>query len=147
MLLAAFVGYKAYAKVTDLNKAAPVANTYLPAFRQTLVSTVSSTGTVAATQQVSLSFDIGQGTGRIQQMLVGLGAKVTKGQPLAKLDDSDLQKTLTSAQSNFSAAQARLSAILNPTASAIASADQSIAQSTSNVTSAQNALDKLNHPV
>src|SRR3954464_11369549 len=104
MLLAAFVGYKAYAKVTDLNKAAPVANTYLPAFRQTLTSTVSSTGTVAATQQVSLHFDIGQGTGKILKFFVGLGDRVTAGQPLAKLDDQDLVKTLASAQSNLSAA-------------------------------------------
>src|SRR4029453_7761108 len=113
MLIAAYVGYTAYAKATDLNKTAPPSNTYLPAFRQTLTSTVSSTGTVAATQQVSLNFDIGQGTGKIQKFFVGLGDKVVAGQPLAKLDDSDLTKPLTSSQSNLSAANARLAAVVN----------------------------------
>jgi HlyD family secretion protein len=147
MLVAAFIGYNAYAKATNLNKTAPVASTYLPAFRQTLTSTVSSTGTVAATQQVSLNFDIGQGTGKILKFFVGLGDKVTTGQPLAKLDDQDLVKTLASSQSNLAAAQARLNAITNPAVADVAAADQAIASASSQVTTAQNNLDKLQHPL
>jgi len=146
-LVSAFVGYQAYAKVTDLNKAAPVANTYLPAFRTTLTSTVSSTGTVAATQQVSLNFDIGQGTGKILTFFVGLGDRVTTGQPLAKLDDADLVKTLTSSQSNLAAAGARLAAVISPSPADIAAADQTVASASAQVTTAENNLSKLKNPL
>ena len=101
ILVSGFIGYNAYAKVTDLNAIPPPAPTYLPAFRTTLTSAVSSTGSVASTQQVSLNFDIGQGTGKIQQFFVELGQRVVAGQPLAKLDDADLVKTVTSARSSW----------------------------------------------
>jgi HlyD family secretion protein len=145
-LIAGFIGYNAFAKVTDLNAVAPPAPTYLPAFRTTLTSSVSSTGSVASTQQVSLNFDIGQGTGKIQQFFVKLGDRVVAGQPLAKLDDADLAKTLTSAKSQLASAQSRLSAVTSPTTADVAAAQQAVASAQSQVLTAQNNLQKLRNP-
>jgi len=146
ILVSAFIGYNAFAKFTDLNKVPPPAPTYLPAFRTTLSSAVSSTGSVASTQQVSLNFDIGQGTGKIQQFFVKLGDRVVAGQPLAKLDDSDLAKTLTSAKSNLASQQSRLSAVTSPTTADVAAAQQAVASAQSQVLTAHNNLQKLRNP-
>ncbi len=111
LTVAAFAGFSGYAKVTDMN--APVATppTYIPAFRTTLSSSVTTTGTIASSQQVTLTFG---STGKIKEFLVGLGAQVTTGQALARIDDTDLQQTAKSAQSNLDSAQARLNAALQP---------------------------------
>jgi HlyD family secretion protein len=146
VLVSAFIGYSAYARVTDLNAVPPPAPTYLPAFRTTLTSAVSSTGSVASTQQVSLNFDIGQGTGKIQQFFVRLGDRVTAGQPMAKLDDTDLAKTLTSAKSNLASAQSRLAAVTSPTTADVAAAQQAVAAAQNQVLTAQNNLQKLRNP-
>ena len=93
-----FGGYTAYARFTDLNKKPPAAQTFAPAVRTTLTSSVSATGTVQSSQQVSLTFDVGQGGGKIKEFLVKLGDQVTAGQALAKLDDTDLAQSLKSAE-------------------------------------------------
>jgi HlyD family secretion protein len=146
ILISAFIGYNAYARFTDLNATPPPAPTYLPAFRTTLTSSVSSTGSVASTQQVSLNFDIGQGTGKIQQFFVRLGDRVTAGQPMAKLDDTDLQKTLTSARSNLASATARLNAVTSPTTADVSAAQQAVAAAQNQVLTASNNLNKLKNP-
>src|SRR5437773_1986886 len=73
ILLAAFIADRAYERLTGFNKAVAAPPEYVPAIRTTLTSQVATTGTVQATQQVSLNFDIGTGTAKIQQFLVGLG--------------------------------------------------------------------------
>jgi len=146
ILVSGFIGYNVFARATDLNAVPPAAPTYLPAFRTTLTSSVSSTGSVASTQQVSLNFDIGQGTGKIQQFFVKLGDRVIAGQPLAKLDDADLAKTLTSAKSQLASAQSRLSAVTSPTTADVAAAQQAVASAQNQVLVAQNNLQKLKNP-
>jgi HlyD family secretion protein len=143
LAVAAFGGYTVYGKVSGANKTLAAPPIYIPAFRQTLTSSVSTTGTVQASQQVNLTFDINQNTAKITQFLVGLGDQVTQGQPLARLDDTELLQSVRSAQAGLDSAQARYNAVANPTADAIASAQQSIASATSQVTTAQNNLNNL----
>jgi len=141
LAVAMFGGYTAYARLTDLN--APVATPpiYIPAFRTTLTSTVSATGSVLASQQVTLTFG---STGKIKEFLANLGDEVQAGQSLARIDDTQLQQALQSAQASARSAQARLDAATEgPDASEIAAAQQSLASARTQVTTAQNSLDTV----
>src|SRR4029078_3196972 len=88
----------------------------------------------------------GQGTGKRHQFFVKLGDRVVAGQPLAKLDDSDLAKTLTSAQSQLASGQARTSAVTSPTTADVAAAQQAVAAAQNQVLTAQNNLQNLRNP-
>jgi multidrug efflux pump subunit AcrA (membrane-fusion protein) len=136
-----FGGYTAYAKLTDLN--APVATppVYFETQRTTLTSTVSTTGTVQSSQQVTLTFGT---TGKIKEFLVGLGAQVKAGQALARIDDTDLQQTVRSAQSNLDSAVARYNAAVEgPSATDTASALQAVNSAKGQLATAQQNLADL----
>ncbi|HEX5367904.1 MAG TPA: efflux RND transporter periplasmic adaptor subunit [Dehalococcoidia bacterium] len=133
--VAAYVGYRVYGSVTDLNAAAAAPNTYLPAFTTTLTSSASSTGSVVAGQQADLNFGA---AGKVADVSVALGDNVTAGQVLARLDDTDLQSALRAAQSSLASAQAKLAAATKgPTDSQVASSKQAIANATSQLATAQ----------
>lgn len=70
-----------------------------------VASTVSATGNVQAPASLAVNFKSG---GVLKELLVAPGQKVAKGQPLASIDDTDLQATLTNAQTGLTTAQARL---------------------------------------
>ncbi|MBI3973354.1 MAG: efflux RND transporter periplasmic adaptor subunit [Chloroflexi bacterium] len=70
-----------------------------------IMSTVSATGSVASPAQSKLAFKAG---GRLAQLLVSVGDQVAEGQPLARIDDADLQVALVQAQANYNAAVAKL---------------------------------------
>src|SRR5438093_12334032 len=70
-----------------------------------LSATVSATGSVASPIQSKLSFKSG---GQLADLLVGVGDVVAQGQPLARIDDSDLQVALAQAQANYNSALAKL---------------------------------------
>lgn len=135
-----FGGYSAYAKLTDLNSTPPTPPTYIPAFRTTLASSVSTTGSVQSNQQVTLTFGT---SGKIKEFLVGLGATVEAGQPLARIDDSDLQQAVKSAKANLDSAQARYNAAgQGPSAADLAAAQQSLNSASAQLANAeQNILD------
>ncbi|HWO72375.1 MAG TPA: HlyD family efflux transporter periplasmic adaptor subunit, partial [Dehalococcoidia bacterium] len=139
--VAAFGGYTIYAEATDLNAKPPAAaSTYIPAFRTNISSTISTTGTVQATQQVNLNFG---SSGVIKEINVKVGDQVTAGQVLARLDDAQLQSALRAAQSNLASAQARLNAVINPSAADLASAQQAVLNAQNQVATAQKNLDDL----
>ncbi len=141
MLVTAFAAYTVYARSTDLNAVPPAASTYLPAFRNTLTSSVSATGTVQATQQVTLTFG---SAGKISQFLVKLGDRVVTGQALARIDDTDLQQALNSANASLASTQASYTArTAGPSATDIASGQQSVVTATSSVATAQKNIDDL----
>jgi multidrug efflux pump subunit AcrA (membrane-fusion protein) len=138
---AMFGGYEAYAKMTDLNAPVAAPPTFIPAFRQNLTTSVSTTGTVVSSQQVTLTFGT---TGKIKEFLVGLGAQVKAGQPLARIDDTDLQQAVKSAQSNLDSAVARLNAATQgPQTTDILSAQQAINTAKSQLATAQQNLADL----
>lgn len=143
VILTAFVADRSYDRFTGFNKVVPAPPEYVPAIRTTLTSQVSTTGTIQANQQVSLNFDIGTGTAKIQQFLVGLGDQVTQGEPLARLDATELNQAVRSAQASLDAATARYSAAANPSADQLAAAQQSISSAQAQVTTDRDNLATL----
>jgi HlyD family secretion protein len=81
---------------------------YTKAEKGTVTATVSLDGMVKPSQNVDLAFQL---SGKIKNVLVNVGDKVSSGQPLADLDDADLQAQLVQAQAVVSAAKARLDAL------------------------------------
>ncbi|MEK7097862.1 MAG: biotin/lipoyl-binding protein, partial [Patescibacteria group bacterium] len=73
--------------------------------RGVLVQTVSETGTVKAASELDLSF---LNSGKVKKIMVEVGDKVVKDQPLAELDYDQLYLKQKEAQANLSAAEANL---------------------------------------
>ena len=82
--------------------AAPELRTAVVA-RGGVTQTVAVSGSVNATGQVRLNFKTG---GRLAELYVAPGQQVTAGQPLAKLDTTDLALALNQAQASVTSAQA-----------------------------------------
>jgi HlyD family secretion protein len=109
---------------------APVTYQSQQATRGNLAITISATGPIqSATYNLIFS---GQG-GKIDEIDVKVGQKVTKGQVLAKLDKTALQDAVNQAQIAVNNAQASLNA-------AIASANSSSGNSNASVSAAQTAV-------
>ena len=140
--LAGIVGsYVVYARVSGLNAAPNVSvNTYVPAFRTNLTTTITTTGSVEATQEADLGFGV---NGEITAINVALGDQVKAGQELARLDDTQLHTSLRSAQANLASAQVRLDTLLNPSSADIASASAAVLSAQNQVASTQQALADL----
>jgi RND family efflux transporter MFP subunit len=66
---------------------------------------VAVTGTLAAEEQVALSFKV---TGRVQELNVDLGSPVRRGQVLARLTPTDFELRLQQAEAALQQARARL---------------------------------------
>ena len=108
--------------------------------RGSVTQTVSVSGSVSAFGQARLSFKTG---GKLEKVYVVTGQSVTLGQPLAKLDTTDLETALATAQQNLASAQA------NYQKAQLAAADtqQSLADTqrttAANIANAQQSLTKL----
>ena len=70
-----------------------------------LVRAIAVTGTLAAEEQVTLSMKV---TGRLNELLVDLGSRVTRGQVLARLVPTDFNLRVNQAQAALQQARARL---------------------------------------
>ncbi len=71
----------------------------------TVKKTVSASGTLQPWTFVDIKSKAG---GRVDQLLVDVGSEVTKGQVLARIDPSDTQLTVNTAQADIDAARARV---------------------------------------
>ncbi|MFT4011126.1 MAG: efflux RND transporter periplasmic adaptor subunit [Nocardioidaceae bacterium] len=71
----------------------------------TIKETVSASGTITAAKEADLSFTV---SGTVTAVPVSAGDKVTKGQVLARIDDSVLAAQVTAAQASVDAALTRL---------------------------------------
>ncbi|MGC8550767.1 MAG: efflux RND transporter periplasmic adaptor subunit [Acidobacteriaceae bacterium] len=76
--------------------------------RQDFTSEVEGTGTITVDQLAAISAKI---PGRIEQVLVDQGDFVHRGQVLATLEDTDIQRELQSAQARLNAARAAVLAV------------------------------------
>lgn len=74
--------------------------------RENLTVTVTATGNLEPTNQVEVG---SEQSGLVEAVYVDNNDRVTKGQPLARLDTSRLRDTLAQAQASLSAAQATVS--------------------------------------
>lgn len=70
-----------------------------------LVRAITVTGTLAAEEQVTLSMKV---TGRLQDLYVDLGSRVTRGQVLARLTPTDFKLRENQAEAALQQARARL---------------------------------------
>ena len=76
-----------------------------PSVEDRLVRAVSVTGTLAAEEQVTLSLKV---TGRLSELFVDLGSRVTRGQVVARLAPTDFTLRVQQAQAARRQARARL---------------------------------------
>src|SRR5439155_15918004 len=77
----------------------------IPVERGNVAATVSATGSVVATRQAKLVFT---NSGRIQDIQVNVGDRVTAGQALAHLVSDTAQNKLDTAKSQLATAQVKL---------------------------------------
>ncbi len=127
VIIVVVIALFAYPRLTA--SAASTANLQTaPVQRGDLIASVNAAGNVVATQDTKLGF---QTSGRVAQVSVQVGDRVTQGQVLMQLDTTDLDLALRSAQDNLANAQANYDAAK---AKAATNPDQ--------LTSAKAALDK-----
>lgn len=104
-----------------------------PVVRQTLVQTVTASGTVTPQNEVTVGTQV---SGTISALYVDYNSKVKKGQVLARIDTSTLQAQLAQSQASLAQAQAQEQAQVN----AAAAQQAAIPGATAAVTKAQSAL-------
>ena len=104
MVLASACGGPSQRVAAD-TAAAPREVSVVTAALEPLERTVSVTGTLAAEEQVALSFKV---TGRVHELNVDLGSPVRRGQVLARLTPTDFELRLQQAEAALQQARARL---------------------------------------
>jgi RND family efflux transporter MFP subunit len=82
----------------------------VPAAERAVARTIAATGTLAAEDQVTLSAKV---PGRVETIDVDLGSRVRRGQPVARLDQTDFRLRVEQAEAALQQARARLG--LSPT--------------------------------
>jgi len=96
--------------------------------RRTVTSSVTGTGNLVPMQQANVSFKV---TGTLTEIDVRVGDRVSAGQVLARIDPTQQQNALASAQANLAMAQANLQSAETPLT------PNQVAQLRDNVTTAQ----------
>ena len=77
----------------------------VPAAERPLTRTIAATGTLAAEDQVTLSAKV---AGRVETIDVDLGSRMRRGQPIARLDQTDFKLRVEQAEAALQQARARL---------------------------------------
>jgi HlyD family secretion protein len=83
----------------------------VPVERETLVDTVSATGSIEPEAEVEMKFETG---GKVSEVLVKEGQYVTAGTVLARLDTTDLELQVRSAEIDLAQAKANLEQLYEP---------------------------------
>ncbi|HEX9494668.1 MAG TPA: biotin/lipoyl-binding protein [Candidatus Limnocylindria bacterium] len=108
--------------------------------RGAVTQSVAVSGSVSSAGTVKLNPAT---NGKVAQLLVSVGQQVTAGQPLAKLDTTDLAAALTTAQNNLAGAQANYDKALSGVSDAQSSYAQTQQSTASDVATAQSSLAKI----
>src|SRR3989442_14181259 len=122
---------------------APAAKTELrtqAVTKGSVIQSVAVSGSVAAMNQTKMTF---KSTGKIAAIIVSVGQQVTAGQPLAKLDTTDLEAALAQAQANLATAQNNYNRTASTTSDAQKALNQARTQAAQDLATAQAALNKL----
>ena len=139
----ALVGLMAGGAVFVSRANAPAAKTELrtqAVTKGSVVQSVAVSGSVAAMNQTKLTF---RTSGKISDIYVSVGQQVTAGQPLAKLDTTDLEAALAQAQANLVTAQNNYNRTASTAGDAQRALTQARQQAAQDLATAQNALNKL----
>lgn len=107
-LLALGVGYAIYERTTSPAPSAPKGQA-VAVQRGSISATVNTTGSVVAGTSSKLGF---KSSGRLAELLVQVGDSVEKGQPLARLDQTDLQLQVTQSRAQLATAEAKLAQMI-----------------------------------
>ena len=125
----------AFATVRSGSSAAATTQTLATAKQGNVLQSVTSTGNVEASTDLSLSF---QQSGQVTRIFVQPGAKVGAGQALAQVDNKDQTLALATAQASLASAQANGAALQRGETAIERQADAAAATSAAqSVTSAQ----------
>jgi len=108
--------------------------------RGSVTQTVSVSGSVNAFGQARLTFKTG---GKLEKVYVVTGQTVTAGQPLAKLDTTDLETALATAQQNLANAQANYQKQLLSASDTQKSLEDTQRSTATDIANAQTALTKV----
>ena len=108
--------------------------------RTSVTQSVAVAGSVSSAGTVKLNPAT---NAKVAQLFVSVGQQVTAGQPLAKLDTTDLQAAVTTAQNNVAAAQTNYEKALSGVSDAQSSYSQTQQSTASDIATAQSALTKL----
>lgn len=108
--------------------------------RGSVTQTVAVSGSVSSAGTVKLNPAT---NGKVAQLLVGVGQQVTAGQPLARLDTTDLEAAVTTAQNNLAGAQTNYDKALSGVNDAQSSYAQTQQSTANDVATAQSSLAKL----
>jgi HlyD family secretion protein len=108
--------------------------------RGSVTQTVAVSGSVSSAGTVKLNPAT---NGKVAQLFVAVGQPVTAGQPLARLDSTDLQAALTTAQNNLAAAQTNYEKALSGVSDAQSSLSQTQQSTANDIATAQAALAKV----
>jgi multidrug resistance efflux pump len=139
----ALVGLVAGGAVFVSRGNAPAAKTELrtqAVTKGSVIQSVAVSGSVAAMSQTKMTF---RTTGKISDIYVSVGQQVTAGQPLAKLDTTDLEAALAQAQANLVTAQNNYNRTASTTGDAQKALTQARQQAAQDLATAQAALNKL----
>jgi RND family efflux transporter MFP subunit len=102
--------------------------------RGSLTTGTTATGSVLPGAEVTLSFEV---SGQVSDVLVQVGARVTKDQALAQLDTSDLELQVRSAEARLASAKAQLDQLkAGPQPEEVAAAEANLAASQAALTAA-----------
>jgi HlyD family secretion protein len=105
-----------------------------------VIQSVAVSGSVAASNQTKMTF---KSTGKIAALYVSVGQQVTAGQPLAKLDTTDLEAALAQAQANLVTAQNNYNRTASGTNDSQKALNQARQQAAQDLATAQAALNKI----
>jgi HlyD family secretion protein len=139
----ALVGLMAGGAVFVSRANAPAAKTELrtqAVTKGSVIQSVAVAGSVAAMSQTKMTF---RTSGKISDIYVSVGQQVTAGQPLAKLDTTDLEAALAQAQANLATAQNNYNRTASTTSDAQKALNQARQQAAQDLAMAQAALNKL----
>src|SRR5438270_10533596 len=105
-----------------------------------VIQSVAVSGSVAASNQTKMIFKT---AGKIAAVYVSVGQQVTAGQPLAKLDTTDLEAALAQAQANLVTAQNNYNRTASSSTDSQKALNQARQQAAQDLATAQAALAKL----
>jgi macrolide-specific efflux system membrane fusion protein len=138
LALVAGLGVAAYLALRTTPTAASATPRTSPVARGVVLSSVSASGTVQAATNLSVGFET---SGRVTEVAVKPGQRVTKGQVLGRLDATDATAAVKQAEASLASATANLAqAKAGETPQQKAADAVAVAQSKAQVTQAQTAL-------
>jgi len=100
------IGFGGWTVVHGTASASTTTRTASTVQRGSIQTSVTATGNLSAITQLDVSFDTSVASQLVSEVMVKVGDKVTKGQPLAKVNDTAVVSALASATAQMVAAQA-----------------------------------------